>query len=42
MEWYKIVIGILIWILGVFIYMKYKDFQKNKYHMIHSKIKNSR
>ncbi|CAM3009766.1 hypothetical protein SAMN05444355_103263 [Flavobacterium frigoris] len=32
MEWYEIVIGILIWIVGVFIYMKYKDFQKNKYH----------
>jgi len=32
MEWYKIVIGIFGWIVGLFIYGKYKDFHKNKYH----------
>lgn len=32
MKWYEIVIGVVLWIVGVFIYIKYKEFHKNKYH----------
>lgn len=32
MEWYKIVLGIFMWIAGLFLYSKYKGFHYNKYY----------
>lgn len=32
MKWYEIIFVVIMWIVGVYIYTLYKDFQKNKYH----------
>ncbi len=31
MEWYKIAIGIVAWIIGCWIYSKFQEMHKNKY-----------
>lgn len=32
MEWYKIILGVAIWLIGLWIWTKVSDFHKNKYH----------
>lgn len=32
MEWYEIIIGTVIFIIGIYIGIKVKDINKNKYH----------
>lgn len=32
MKWYEIIIGIAGWIIGFWIWSKFRDYSKNKYH----------
>lgn len=32
MNWYEIILGSTIWVIGVYIYIKYKNFHKYKNH----------
>ena len=32
MQWYEILFGIVAWIIGFYIWTKYKDYHSNKYH----------
>lgn len=32
MEWYKIILGVVAWVVGFWFFNKYKESQKSKYH----------
>ncbi len=32
MEWYEIVLGIAVWIIGIWLWTKFVQFRKGKYH----------
>lgn len=32
MEWYEYIIGVIVWLVGFWLWTKYKEIQKRKYH----------